>query len=110
MTLLHEIDSKSIMSIVCQQQLWLYRHAAQYMEVDPTYRVVLERDNPTWRRPRGSPQNLWLWQVNGSCWELLGTGRESARRLARRDRQEWRHRVGEATSPLPLSRMFSVID
>ena len=33
------------------------------------------------------------------CWELLGIGREPTWRLARRDRQEWHRRVGEATRP-----------
>ena len=54
-------------------------------------------DNPAWKRPRGRPQNSWLRQVDASCWELLDTGRESTRRLVRHDRQEWRHRVGEAS-------------
>ena len=34
-----------------------------------------------------------------SCWELLGTKREPAWRLPRRDCQEWQHRVIEATHP-----------
>ena len=62
-------------------------------------RVVSVRDNPTWRRPRVRPQNSWLRQVDASCWELLGIGREPAWRLVRCDCQEWRRRVGEATHP-----------
>ena len=97
--LFHETDSRPITSIVRQRQLRLYGHVARYPEADPACRVVSVRDNPTWRRPRGRPQNSWLRQVDASCWELLGIGREPAWRLARRDRQEWRRRVGEATRP-----------
>ena len=95
--LFHETDSRPITSIVRQRQLRLYGHVARYPEADPACRVVSVRDNPTWRRPRGRPQNSWLRQVDASCWELLGIGREPAWGLARRDRQEWRRRVGEAT-------------
>ena len=47
----------------------------------------------------GRPQNFWLRQVDAFCWEVLGIGREPAWRLTRRDRWEWRRRVGEATCP-----------
>ena len=37
-------------------------------EVDhPAYRVVSERNNSAWRRPRGRPQNSWLRQGDASC-------------------------------------------
>ena len=97
--LLRETDSRPITSIVRQRQLRLYGHVARYPEADPACRVISVRDDPTWRRPRGRPRNSWLRQVDASCWELFGTGREPARRLARRDPQGWRHRVGEATRP-----------
>ena len=97
--LYRETDSRPITSIVRQRQLRLYGHVARYPEADPACRVISVRDDPTWRRPRGRPRNSWLRQVDASCWELFGTGREPARRLARRDPQEWRHRVGEATRP-----------
>ncbi|MPC32140.1 hypothetical protein E2C01_025445 [Portunus trituberculatus] len=32
-------------------------------EAGPACQVVSKRDNPTWRRPRGRPQNLWLRPV-----------------------------------------------
>ena len=28
-------------------------HVARYPEADPANRLVLEKDNPVWRRPRG---------------------------------------------------------
>ena len=71
--LLRETESRPITSIVHQRQLC--GHVACYPEVDPASRVVSERDNPGWRRPRGHPESLWLWQVNASYWELLGMGR-----------------------------------
>ena len=97
--LFHETDSRPITSIVRQRQLRLYGHVARYPEADPACWVVSVRDSPTWRRPRGRPQNSWMRQVDASCWELLGIGRETAWGLARRDRQEWRRRVGEDTRP-----------
>ncbi|MPC45962.1 hypothetical protein E2C01_039667 [Portunus trituberculatus] len=63
------------------------------------YPIPCKVDNPAWRRPRGCPQNSWLWQVDASCWELLGMGREPAWRLMRHDCLEWRHRVCKATRP-----------
>ena len=76
------------------------RHVTRYPDANPAYRVVSERDNPAWKRPRRRPQNSWLQPAVDACrWESLGMGREPAWRLARRDRQGWRHRVGEATRP-----------
>ena len=95
--LFRETDSRPITSIVRQRQLRLYGYVARYPEADRACRVVSVRDNPT--RPRGRPQNSWLRQVDASCWELLGIGREPPWGLARRDRQEWRRRVGETTRP-----------
>ena len=97
--LIRVTDSRPITSIVCQRQLRLYGHMARYPEANPAYRVVSERGNLTWRRPRGLPQNSWLRQVDASCWESLGMGREPAWRLARRDRHEWLRRISEATRP-----------
>ena len=97
--LLHETNSRPITSIICQRQLQLFGHVARFPEVDPAYRVVSVRDNPTWRRPRGRPQSSWLGQVDVSCRKLLGMGREPAWRLARGSRTDWRRRVGEATRP-----------
>ena len=94
--LFRETDSRPITSIVRQCQLRRYGQVARYPKADPAYRVVSERDNPAWRRPREHPQNSWLCQVDASYWELLNMGREPAWRLARRDRQGWRCRVGEA--------------
>ena len=95
--LFRETDSRPITRVVRQRQLGLYGHVAGYPEADPAYWVVSVRDNPTWRRPRGRPQNSWLWQVDAFCWESLGMGKEPAWRLVRRDRHEWRRRVGAAT-------------
>ena len=97
--LFRETDSRPITSMVRQRQLRLYGYVARYPEADLAYRVVSVRDNPTWRRPRGRPQISWLRQVDASCWESLGMGREPAWRLARRDRHECRCRAGEATRP-----------
>ena len=97
--LYRETDSKPITSIVLQRQLRLYGHVARFPETDPAFRVVSERDNPEWRRPRGRPRSSWLGQVHASCEELLGMGREPAWRLAREDRRGWRQRVGEAMRP-----------
>ena len=69
--LFHETDLRPITNTVRQRQLRLYGHVARYPEADPACRVVSIRDNPTWRRP-------WLPQVDASCWELLGVGREPA--------------------------------
>ena len=80
--LFRETDSRPISSIVRQRQLRLYGHVARYPEANPAYRVVSVRDNPTWRRPRGRPQKSWLQQVDASCWESLGMGRELAWRVA----------------------------
>ena len=56
--------------------------------------------NPAWGRPRGRPQNSWPRQVDGSCWDLLGTEREPAAwRLAGHDHQEWCLRIGEERRP-----------
>ena len=74
--LFRETDSRPITSIVRQHQLRLYGHVARYLEADPAYRVVSVRDNPTWRRTRGGPQNSWLRHVDASCWESLSMGRE----------------------------------
>ena len=84
--LLRETESRLITSIVRQRQLRLYRHVARYPEADPASRVISERDNPEWRRPRERPQSSWLGQVDASCWELIGMGRELAWGLARGDR------------------------
>ena len=97
--LLDETESSLITCIVRERQLKLYGHVARYPEVDPAHRVVSVRDNPEWRRPRGRPQGSWLEQVDGSCWDVLGIGRVSAWRLARRDPLGWRRRVGAATRP-----------
>ena len=97
--LLDETESSLITCIVRERQLKLYGHVARYPEVDPAHRVVSVRDNPEWRRPRGRPQGSWLEQIDGSCWDVLGIGRVSAWRLARRDPLGWRRRVGAATRP-----------
>ncbi|XP_045130705.1 uncharacterized protein LOC123515887 [Portunus trituberculatus] len=55
-----ETDSRPITSIDRQRPLRLYGHVARYPEADPAYRVVSERDNPAWRRPKGRPKNSWL--------------------------------------------------
>ena len=69
--MLHETESRPITSIVRQLQLQLYGHVACYPEAVPASKVVSERDNPGWRRPREYPQSLWLGQVDASCSELL---------------------------------------
>ena len=97
--LLHETGSRPITSIVRQRQLRLLGHVARYPEVDPAFRVVSERDNPAWRRPRGRPRTSWLGQVDASCRELLNMGRGPAWRLARDNPREWRRRGGVATRP-----------
>ena len=70
-------ESRYITSIVCQHHLWLYAHVAHYPEADPTCRIVSERYYLKWGRPQGS----WLGQVDASCRELLGMGREPAWKL-----------------------------
>ena len=97
--LLCETESRPITSIVHQRQLRLYGYVTRYPEADPASQVISERDNLEWRRPRGRQQSSWLEQVDASCWELIGMGRELAWGLARGDRQSWRRRVGEATRP-----------
>ena len=97
--LLHETDSRPVISIVRERQLRLYGHVARLPDIDPAHRVLSVRDNPVWRRPRGRPRNSWLGKVDGSCRELLGMGRVAAWGLARRDRPGWRRRVSEATRP-----------
>ena len=77
---LRETESRPITTIVRQRRLRLYYgHVARYPEDDPACRVVSERDNSGWRRPRGRPQSSWVGQVDASCWELLGVGRGCAR-------------------------------
>ncbi|KAG0710473.1 hypothetical protein GWK47_022716 [Chionoecetes opilio] len=48
-----------------------------------------------WRRPRVLPQGSWLGQVDASCRELLGMGKEPAWGLTRGDPREWRRRMGK---------------
>ena len=91
--LLRETESRSIITIVRLRQLRPYGHMACYPEADSAPRVIFERDNPDWRRPRGRPQSSWLGQVDASFWELIGMGRG----FAQSDHQSWRRRVGEAT-------------
>ena len=93
--LFYKTVSRPITSLVRQHQLPLYGHVARYSEADPACRVASVRDNPTWGKPRGRPQNSWLRQFDASCWESLGMGREHARR----DRHEWRRSGGETTRP-----------
>ena len=95
--LLHETESRPVISIVRERQLRLYGHVARLPEVDPAHRVLSVRDNPEWRRPRGRPRNSWLGKIDRSCRELFGIGRMTAWGLARRDRPGWRRRVSEAT-------------
>ena len=83
-----ETESRFITSIVHQRQRWLYGYVARYLEADPACWIVSERDNLGWRRPRGRPQNLWLGQVDVSCWLLLGMGRGLAWRLVQGDRRD----------------------
>ena len=97
--LLHETDSRPVISIVRERQLRLYGHVARLPDIDPAHRVLSVRDNPVWRRPRGRPRNSWLGKVDGSCRELLGMGKVAAWGLARGDRPGWRRRVSEATRP-----------
>ena len=67
--------SRPITSMVRQCQLWLYGYVARYPEADPACRVVSERDNSVWGKPRGRPQGSWMGQVDASYIELLGMGR-----------------------------------
>ena len=64
--LLRETESRPITSIVHQRQLRLYAHVARFPEADPASRVISERHNPEWSRPRERPQSSWLGQVNAS--------------------------------------------
>ena len=64
-----ETDPRLITSIVRQRQLRLYGMWHDTRKLILLCRVVSVRDNPTWRRPKGRPQNSWLWQVDTSCWE-----------------------------------------
>ena len=41
-----ETDMRPITSRVHQRQLQLYGHVAHYLEADPAYQVVTEKDNP----------------------------------------------------------------
>ncbi len=108
--LLRETDLRPITCIVCERQLWLYGHVACYPEVDPAHQVVSVWDNPVWRWPRERPQLSWLEQVDESCQELLRMGRGPAWRLARRNPQVWRHRLGDATRPLVYAPFDWLID
>ena len=94
--LLQETESRPITCIVRQRQLQLYGNVARLPEVDPAHRVVSERDNPEWRRPRGRPQNSWLRKVDESLGRL-GLGRRAAWGLAGGDPRAWRQRVSAAT-------------
>ena len=97
--LLRETELRPVTSIVQQRQLRLYGHVARYLEADPAYRLVTERNNLRWRRPRGRQQSSWLGQVDTFCSMLLGMGRAFAERLALGDHESWRRRVGEAMHP-----------
>ena len=79
--LLRETDSRLITSIACQCQLWLYGHMACYLEVNPAYHVVSERDNPAWRRPRptelmaAASYLVWERSLHGDSWGVTtGSG------------------------------------
>ena len=68
------------------------------------YWAVWERDNPALRRPRGQhPHNSsWLRQVDASCWELLGAGRDNAwSETCEAWLLEWCYRVGEVRQHTP---------
>ena len=63
-----ETDSRLITSIVRQHQLLLWA-VAHYLETNPAYWVVSERDNPAWRREaKGMPTEL---MAVASCCLLL---------------------------------------
>lgn len=94
--ILRETDSRPITSLIRERQLQLYGHVARFPEDDPTYRVISERVDPGWRRPRGRPRNSWLKQVDQICQDVLGVGRNAAWRLARRDPRRWSQRLGAA--------------
>ncbi len=72
--LLHETESRPVISIVRERQLQLYGRVARLPDVDPAHRVLSVRDNPLCRRPIGYPRNSWLGKVDRSCRELLGMG------------------------------------
>ncbi len=95
--LLHETESRLVISIVRERQLQLYGHVVGLPDVDPAHRVRSVRDNPGWRRPIGRPRNSWLGEVDRSYQELLGMGRMVAWGLARGDHPSWRRRVSDAT-------------
>ena len=95
--ILHDTDSRPITNQIQERQLRLYGHVARLPEDDPAHGVISARDNPEWRRPRGRPHLSWLEQVDQTCWDLLGMGRVSAWRLARRRPWEWSRRVSAAT-------------
>ena len=97
--LLRETESRPITHIIRHRQLQLYGHVARFPEADPAHRVISERVNPGWRRPRGRPRNSWLEQIDHSCHEILRGGRVAAWRVARRDPREWSRRVSEAMRP-----------
>lgn len=61
--LFHETESRFVTILVCEHQLRLCGHMAQFPDVDNVYRVVFVRDNPEQRTPRGRPHNSWLGQV-----------------------------------------------
>ena len=97
--LLHETESRPVISIVLERQLRLYGHVARLPDVDPTHRVLSVRDNPEWRRPAGRPRDSWLRRVDHSCRGVFGMRRAEAWEFARRDRPGFRQRVSEATRP-----------
>ena len=94
--ILRETGVTPITSQIYERQLQLYGHVARLPEEDPAHRVISERIDSGWRRPRGRPRNSWLKQVDSICLGTLGIGRAAAWRLAGRDPERWSQRLGAA--------------
>lgn len=77
---------------------------AHFSETASVHWVVSVRDNPVLMRTTGCPQNLWLLEEVGFCFESVGVGGRFAPGITGNDT-----RGGKAPSPKHLLPSFDTL-
>ncbi len=98
--LLSETGSRPIAYTIWQPQLMQHGHVARFLEVDPAYWGVFERDSRGWRRPMGRPKSSWLGKFDEPCYNVLRMGNGPACRLDQKNPRKWQSRLGKTTRHL----------